>query len=93
MIKFDFDIHEIKHFGMGIALGLAAGVLAVSLGAYHIISEDKAEAAAKEAELTAENEELRGQIKKENAVEANTETLAGGGETRLSGGGYAVVAR
>ena len=37
MIKFDFDIHEIKHFGMGIALGLAAGVLAVSLGglSYH----------------------------------------------------------
>ena len=76
MIKLDFDIHKIKNFGMGAALGLAAGVLAVSLGAYHIISENNTKAAAKEAELTAENEELRDQIKKENAVEANTETLA-----------------
>ena len=62
---------------MGAVLGLAAGVLAVSLGAYHIISENNTKAAATEAELTAENEELRDQIKKENAVEANTETLAG----------------
>lgn len=62
---------------MGAVLGLAAGVLAVSLGAYHIISENNTKAAATEAELTAENEELREQIKKENAVEANTETLAG----------------
>lgn len=77
MIKLDFDIHKIKNFGMGAVLGLAAGVLAVSLGAYHIISENNTKAAATEAELTAENEELREQIKKENAVEANTETLAG----------------
>ena len=76
MIKLDFDIHKIKNFGMGAVLGLAAGVLAVSLGAYHIISENNTKAAAKEAELTAENEELRDQIKKENAVEANAETLA-----------------
>ena len=77
MIKLDFDIHKIKNFGMGAVLGLAAGVLAVSLGAYHIISENNTKAAATEAELTAETAVRREQIKKENAVEANTETLAG----------------
>ena len=49
MIKLDFDIHKIKNFGMGAVLGLAAGVLAVSLGAYHIISENNTKAAATEA--------------------------------------------
>ena len=77
MIKFDFDRHKMKPFGIGAALGLAVGVLAVSLGAYHIVSQNKAEVAAQEAELTAENEELKEQIKKEKAVEENTETLAG----------------
>lgn len=76
MIKFDFDIHKIKDFGMGLILGLAAGVLAVSLGTYHIIDENNTKAAAEKAELTAENEELKEQIKKENAVESNAETLA-----------------
>ena len=62
---------------MGAALGLAAGVLFTSLAAYRIISGERSEAAAAEAELTAENEELKEQIKKEKAVEENTETLAG----------------
>lgn len=85
MIKFDFDIHKIRKFNlhrikkycMGGAIGLAAGVLASSLWAYNIISEDRIEAAEKEASLTEENEELKEQIKKEKAVEENTETLAG----------------
>lgn len=62
---------------MGAVLGLAAGALVVSLGSYHIISQNRTEAASAEAELTTENEELKAQIRKENAVEANMETLAG----------------
>ena len=77
MIKFDFQIHKIKTIGMGAVLGLAAGVLFTSLGAYHIISEERTEAAEAKAELTADNEELKEQIKKEKAVEENTATLAG----------------
>ena len=76
MINFNFDIHKLKKAGMGAALGLAAGVLITSLAAYRVVSEERAEAAASEAELTAENEDLREQIKKEKAVEENTETLA-----------------
>ena len=76
MINFNFDIHKLKRAGMGAALGLAAGVLFTSLAAYRIISGERSEAAAAEAELTAENEELKEQIKKEKAVEENTETLA-----------------
>lgn len=76
MINFNFDIHKLKRAGMGAALGLAAGVLFTSLAAYRIISGERSEAAAAEAELAAENEELKEQIKKEKAVEENTETLA-----------------
>ena len=75
MIKLDFDIHKIKNFGMGAVLGLAAGVLAVPLAAYHIISENNTKAAAKEAELTAENEALGDQIRMETADGAITRTL------------------
>ncbi len=77
MIKMGFNRHKMKIFSMGAALGLAVGALAVSSGAYYIISRNNEKAAEEEAELTAENEELREQIKKENAVEANTETLEG----------------
>ena len=77
MIKFDIDRHKIKTLGAGAAAGLAAGILITFLGAYCVISEDRSAAAAKEEQLTQENEQLAEELKKERAVQENTETLAG----------------
>ncbi|KAA8502270.1 M15 family metallopeptidase [Mediterraneibacter catenae] len=77
MIKFDIDRHKIKTLGAGAAAGLAAGILITFLGAYCVISEDRLAAAAKEEQLTQENEQLAEELKKERAVQENTETLAG----------------
>ena len=76
MIKFSLKIHKMKKYGIGAALGLVTGVLITVLAAACILSEERTEASAAQAELTAENEELKEQIRKEKAVEENTQTLA-----------------
>lgn len=73
---FNLNIHKLKKAGMCAAVGLAAGVLITSLAAYRIVSEERSESAAAEKALENENDELKEKIKKEKAVEANTETLA-----------------
>ena len=80
MINFNLDKHKMKMFGMGAALGLAAGILLTVLGAYHIIAETRSEASVTETKLTRENEELKQEI--ENAQsEEETETASATGES------------
>lgn len=80
MINFNLDKHKMKMFGMGAALGLAAGILLTVMGAYHIIAETRSEASVTETKLTRENEELKQEI--ENAQsEEETETASATGES------------
>ena len=77
MINFRFDKHKIAMFGMGAALGLAAGILFTVLGAYHFISETRLDAAVTETKLTRENEELKKEIEESQREETAAETSAG----------------
>ena len=77
MINFHFDKHKITMFGMGAALGLAAGILFTVLGAYHVISETRSEAAVTETKLTRENEELKKEMEESQSEETAAETSAG----------------
>lgn len=65
-----------RMFVMGIILGAAAGILFTILIAYQVLSSDRAEFASANAELTKENESLKEQAVKTQAVENSAELLA-----------------
>ena len=69
-----------KMFALGIIIGAAAGILFTVLIANGIISRKEEIYAAKVAELTEENDTLQQQAAKNQAVNNNTEIMAGNEE-------------